>query len=255
MRHEPTVLIVDDDSDMRLYCAKALESEGYQTVVSSNAAAALDALGRRPVSLLITDFQLGPPAPRLAGHPRSRPVLTGVGLMQRALAVCPGLRVVFMSAYGDQLLSANGIDPAKQPLLRKPFHIEALRRVVREAMEAPAPPLAKQVAAISAVLVPRAHPRFQVNHAVIFTGRVNGHGVVSNLSLGGCHIQSSHIVQPDTYLTVLLTLADNMQPLKVNVSVVRWTRPRAFGIEFRYIEEPIRERLTYYLSILSHSSQ
>lgn len=255
MRREPTVLIVDDDSDMRLYCAKALESEGYQTIVSSNASAALDALGRRPVSLLITDFQLGPPAPRLAGHPRSQPAVTGIGLMQKALAAYPSLRVVFMSAYGDQLLSAKGIDPARQPLLRKPFHIEALRRVVREAMGAPAPSLAEQAVAPPAVLVPRAHPRFKVNHAVVFTGRVEGHGVVSNLSLGGCHIESSRVVQPDTYLTVHVTLPDNAQPLKVNVAVVRWTRPGVFGVEFRYIEQPIRERLAHYLSMLSQSSQ
>lgn len=255
MRRESTVLIVDDDSDMRLYCAKALESEGYQTVVSSNAAAALVALGRRPVSLLITDFQLGPPAPRLAGHPRSQPILTGVGLMQKALAIHPALRVVFMSAHGDQLLRAKGIDLAKQPLLRKPFHIESLRRVVREVMQAPAPALAEPVAAPAAVLMPRAHPRFKVHHAVIFTGRVDGHGVVSNLSLGGCHIESACVVRPDTYLTVHLTLPDAVQPLKINVAVVRWTRPGAFGLEFRYIEQPIRERLAHYLSMLSQSSQ
>jgi two-component system, cell cycle response regulator CpdR len=254
MSCEPTVLIVDDDSDMRLYCAKALESEGYQTVVSSNAAAALDALGRRPVSLLITDFQLGPPAPRLADHPRSQPALTGVGLMQKALAVSPGLRVVFMSAYGDRLLRAKGIDPAKQPLLHKPFHVESLRRVVREAMQAPAASVAQQAVLAAAVLVPRAHPRFLVNHAVAFTGRVNGDGVVSNLSLGGCHIQSSSLVQPDTYLTVLLALPDTVQLLKINVAVVRWTRPGAFGLEFRYMEQPIRERLEHYLSMLGHSS-
>jgi two-component system, cell cycle response regulator CpdR len=250
MRHEPTVLIVDDDSDMRLYCAKALESEGYQTVVSSNAAAALETLARRPVSLLITDFQLGPPIPRLAGHPRSQPILTGVGLMQKALAVYPGLRVVFMSAYGDRLLSAKGIDPTKQPLLRKPFHIESLRRVVREAMQAPAPALTEQAVRPAAVIVPRAHPRFQVHHGVVFTGQVDGLGVVSNLSLGGCYIESPYVVQPDTYLTVLLTLPDTVQPLKVNVAVVQWTRPGAFGLEFRYIEQPIRERLAHYLSVL-----
>ncbi|HKN86577.1 MAG TPA: PilZ domain-containing protein [Nitrospiraceae bacterium] len=251
MRHKPTVLIVDDDSDMRVYCAKALESEGYRTIVSSNAAAALDALGRQPINLLITDFLLGPPVPRLAGHPRSRPVLTGVGLMQKALAGYPDLRVVLMSAYGDQLLHTPGMDPKKQPMLRKPFHAESLRLVVHEALHVQATPAAQQDALPEAVLVPRAHPRFQVNHAVIFTGRVEGQGVVSNLSLGGCHIQSSHLVRPDTYLTVLLTLPDIVQPLKINVAVVRWTRPGVFGLEFRYVEQSVRERLARYLSMLS----
>jgi CheY-like chemotaxis protein len=52
--HSPTVLIVDDDSDMRLYCAKALQGEGYTTVSASNVSAALEALGRQPVNLLLT---------------------------------------------------------------------------------------------------------------------------------------------------------------------------------------------------------
>lgn len=255
MRHEPTILIVDDDSDMRLFCAKALESEGYRTVVSSNAATALDALGRQSVSLLITDFQLGPPASRLAGSRRSQPVLNGVGLAQKAVAAYPGLHVVFMSAYGDELLSRKGVDPAKQPLLRKPFHAESLRRVVRDALQARAMPSAQQAAPPAPMLVPRAHPRFHVNHAVVFTGRVDGHGVVSNLSLGGCHIQSACVVRSDTYLTVLLTLPDIVQPLKINVAVVRWTRPGAFGLEFRYVELPVRERLARYLSMLSQSLQ
>jgi CheY-like chemotaxis protein len=254
MPHKPTVLIVDDDSDMRVYCAKALESEGYRTIVSSNAAAALDALGRHPVKLLITDFQLGPPTPRLAGHSRSQPVLTGVGLMKKALAGYPDLRVVLMSAYGDQLLNTPGMDPKKQPLLRKPFHAESLRLVVNDTLYAQATPSVQQDALPEAVLVPRAHPRFQVNHAVVFTGRVEGQGVVSNLSLGGCHIQSSRLVRPDTYLTVLLTLPDTVQPLKINVAVVRWTRPGVFGLEFRYVERAVHDRLARYLSMLSQST-
>jgi CheY-like chemotaxis protein len=253
MRHEPTVLIVDDDSDMRLYCAKALESEGYRTVVSSNAAAALDMLGRRSISLLITDFHLGPPTPRLAGGRRSQPVLNGVGLAQKAVAAYPGLRVVFMSAYGEELLRIKGVDPANQPLLRKPFHAESLRLVVHDALQAHATSSAQQAAV--PVLIPRAHPRFPVNHAVVFTGRVDGHGIVSDLSLGGCHIQSPCVVRPDTYLTVLLTLPDIVQPLKINVAVVRWTRPGVFGLEFRYLELPVRERLARYVSMLSQSLQ
>ena len=256
MRHEPTVLIVDDDSDMRLYCAKALESEGYRTVVSSNAAAALDVLGRRSVSLLITDFHLGPPAPRLAGSRRFQPVLNGVGLAQKAVAAYPDLRVIFMSAYGEELLRTKGVDPANQPLLRKPFHAESLRLVVHDVLQTRAMPSAQHAAAAPApVLIPRAHPRFPVNHAVVFTGRVDGHGMVSNLSLGGCHIQSSCVVRPDTYLTVLLTLPDIVQPLKINVAVVRWTRPGVFGLEFRYLELRVRERLARYVSMLSQSLQ
>lgn len=65
-----------------------------------------------------------------------------------------------------------------------------------------------------------------------FFGRVDGHGTVSNLSLNGCQIQSSCLVRPDTYLTLLLSLPDVPQPLKINVAVVRWNRPKVCDVEF-----------------------
>lgn len=248
--HAPTVLIVDDDSDMRLYCAKALQSEGYATVSTSNASTALEVLGRRQVDLLLTDFQLGPSAFRLSERSRPKLCLTGVELMELALESHPGLPVVFISAYGDQMMATKGLDTGKQPLLRKPFQAESLRRVVTETLQKDATVPTSAVAPGS-LLVPRAHPRFQVNHAVLFTGRADGHGTVSNLSLNGCQVQSSCMVRPDSYLTLLLSLPDG--PLKINVAVVRWNRPGLFGVEFRYVEATIRERLSHYLSTLSRS--
>ena len=248
--HSPTVLIVDDDSDMRLYCAKALQGEGYTTVSASNVSAALEALGRQPVNLLLTDYQLGPSAFRLAGAMRAKPVLTGADLLHLALKAQPRLSVVVMSAYGDQDLTIKGLDAGRHPLLHKPFQAESLRRVVRDTLEKGAMALTSEAMPAPA-LIPRAYPRFQVNHAVLFFGRVDGHGTVSNLSLNGCQIRSSCMVRPDTYLTLLLSLPD--APLKINVSAVRWNRPGVFGVEFRYVEATLHERLTQYLSTLNPS--
>jgi CheY-like chemotaxis protein len=246
----PTVLIVDDDSDMRLYCAKALHSEGYATVSTSNASTALEVLGRQPVDVLLTDFQLGPPAFRLAGSPEARPSVTGVGLMQLALAAHPRLSVVFISAYGDHMLTTKGFDPGKQAFLRKPFQAESLRRVVRDTLEKVETLPASEGMPVPA-LTQRAHPRFKVSHAVLFSGRVDGHGTVSNLSLNGCQVRSSCTVRSDTYLTLLLSLPD--APVKIDVAVVRWNRQGVFGVEFRYVEASIRARLDQYLSMLNPS--
>ena len=248
--HSRTVLIVDDDSDMRLYCAKALQSEGYGIVSTSNASTALAVLGRQPVDLLLTDFQLGPSVFRLSERSRPEPSITGVGLMELALVSNPGLPVVFISAYGEQMMATKGFDAGKQPLLRKPFQAESLRRIVTETLQKDATVPASAVVPVPP-LIPRGHPRFQVNHAVLFTGRVDGHGAVSNLSLNGCQVQSSCMVRPDTYLTLLLSLPD--APLKINVAVVRWNRPGVFGVEFRYVEATIRERLNQYLATLNRS--
>jgi CheY-like chemotaxis protein len=247
--HGSTVLIVDDDSDMRLYCAKALESEGYATVLSGNGQAALEVLGRQPIGLLITDFQLAPSSLRLVGGPRRAPVLNGIGLVQRALASHPALRVIFISAHGEQVLATKGFDASKIPLLRKPFNAESLRRVVQDALQEGMTPVTRQVMPTPA-LIPRRHPRFQVAQAAVFSGGADGEGMVKNLSIGGCQIQSSCMVPLDTYLTLLITLPDARQPFKINVAVVRWARPGVFGLEFRHVERHIHERLAKYLSTL-----
>jgi PilZ domain len=147
-------------------------------------------------------------------------------------------------------LSIRGFDAGRPPLARKPFQVESLRRVVRGTLDKGATPVTSEAMPVPELMT-RAHPRFQVRHAVLFSGRVDGHGTVSNLSLNGCQIQSSCMVRPDTYLTLLLSLSD--APLKINVAVVRWNRPGVFGVEFRYVEATIRERLAQYLSTLNAS--
>jgi hypothetical protein len=146
-------------------------------------------------------------------------------------------------------VTTKGFDAGKMPL-RKPFSAESLRQVVQDATEKGATSSTPETMPV-AVLTPRAHPRFQVTDAVLFSGRVDGHGMVSNLSLKGCQIQSSCMVRPDTYLTLLLSLPD--APLKINVAVVRWSRRRVFGVEFRYVEATTHERLVQYLSTLNPS--
>lgn len=241
------ILIVDDDSDMRLFCAKVLESEGYTTMGVNSGSAALEVIREQQIDLLLTDFQLGPPSLRLVTERRRIPVLNGFHLMQKSLLSHPTLPVVFISAYGKQLLAANGFNPTEQPFLQKPFNADALRRVVKDTLtNAASKPMPPPQPALS----PRAYPRFQVNHAVAFYGPVNGDGMVKNLSLRGCEVQSSCIVRPDTYLTLVLTLPGDLKPLKVNVAVVRWVHPGRFGMEFRYVEQGVSDRLEHYLSTL-----
>jgi two-component system response regulator (stage 0 sporulation protein F) len=240
------ILIVDDDSDTRLFCTKALQSEGYTTITAANGVAALEVIREQQIDLMLTDFQLAPPVLRLMDSRRRLPFLNGIGLMQKALLSHPNLPVVFISAHGKQLLAANGVDPLKQPLLQKPFNADALRHTVKEVLALAA---SKPVAPTPTV-TQRAYPRFQVNHAVTFCGPVIGEGVVKNLSLGGCEIQSSCIIRPDTYLTLLLAFPKELKPLKINVAVVRWARSGGFGVEFRHVEKQISDSLAHYFSTL-----
>jgi hypothetical protein len=92
MRHERprTVLVVDDDSDMRLYCAKALESEGYRTRLSSNATGVGSA--RPPVGRSSPDRFLIGAFGASNGGLQSKPALTVIILIERAMLLFQSAR-------------------------------------------------------------------------------------------------------------------------------------------------------------------
>jgi PAS domain S-box-containing protein len=117
-----TVLVVDDDADVRATAASALRVLGYRVLEAGNGHAALTTLGREPeVALLLADLIL----------PGG---MAGAELAARALGVCPNLKVLHTSAFsqpGLRELSA----PAGTDLLHKPYAIGELARRVRAVLD------------------------------------------------------------------------------------------------------------------------
>ena len=112
---QKTILLVEDDTDVREYLAEVLEKGGFHVLVTPNAGAALDLLRRgEPVDLLLTDIRM--------------PGVNGVELSRRAAAVRPGLKMLFVSGYAGDL--ATGLDAAR--LISKPVRPETLLRRIEE---------------------------------------------------------------------------------------------------------------------------
>ncbi|MBS0393478.1 MAG: PAS domain S-box protein [Proteobacteria bacterium] len=119
---DETVLVVDDDADVRATAASALRVLGYRVLEAGNGHAALATLSREPdVALLLADLIL----------PGGMP---GAELAARALGLRAGLRVLHTSAFsqpGLRELSA----PAGTELLHKPYAIGELARRVRTVLD------------------------------------------------------------------------------------------------------------------------
>src|SRR5262249_32484029 len=73
----------------------------------------------RPVHLLVTDLIM--------------PRMGGAELAKHALALSPGLRTIYVSAYDGQAL-LHGAPAAGQPLLQKPFSMADLPKPVRASL-------------------------------------------------------------------------------------------------------------------------
>jgi PAS domain S-box-containing protein len=120
LRGDETVLVVEDEPEVRAIATKFLASLGYRVHAARDADEALHLLRATPdVRLLFSDVMLGAGA-------------TGVELAQAALAEHPALAVLLTS--GDERASADDAAGAFA-LLRKPYRIEELARAVREALE------------------------------------------------------------------------------------------------------------------------
>ena len=109
-----TILLVEDNEDVRDVTKLQLERMGYKVVTGATGAEGLERLNSYPeISLLLCDIVL-------AGG------MDGVEVARRATTSRPNLRVVFMSGYSTHTdLPALGALPTAR-LLRKPFHNDEL---------------------------------------------------------------------------------------------------------------------------------
>ena len=113
-----TVLVVDDETGIRLALGRALGREGYDVLSAANGAEALRLLAARPdVDVVVTDLTM--------------PEMTGEQLVARLATERPGMPVVLMSGYSARLLDGPR---SAHPFLQKPFPIEHFLRTVADAL-------------------------------------------------------------------------------------------------------------------------
>ena len=118
-----TVLVVEDDEQLRRLTHRALAAQGYEVLEADRGRSALDAARRHegPIDLLVTDLVM--------------PDTNGPKLAETLRAARPGLRVLFMSGYPDGAIVHHGMLEAGVAYLAKPFTTEAITRKVREVLE------------------------------------------------------------------------------------------------------------------------
>jgi signal transduction histidine kinase/CheY-like chemotaxis protein len=129
LRRSGVVLLVEDDPAVREYARRGLEAAGYTVLAAAGAHQAVRASERwgEGIDVLLTDLVMpGAHGPELAAQIR----------MQR-----PGIGVVFMSGYAEDVLGRGGELRASGEFLPKPFSVEALSRAVGRAADAGRPEL------------------------------------------------------------------------------------------------------------------
>ncbi|MGH7232335.1 MAG: PilZ domain-containing protein [Nitrospiraceae bacterium] len=101
--------------------------------------------------------------------------------------------------------------------------------------------------------VERQHPRFPLQLPVSFSGNQEGTGIVKNLSLGGCQVESQTEAYAGDYLSLKMQLTEGDSPLTVDAAAVRWSEGYTFGLSFDWLKPQEQDRLNRFLSTLQVS--
>jgi len=134
-RSTETILVVEDDKDVRTYSTESLRELGYSVLQATDAMSALRILDDHPeIALLFTDVGL--------------PGLNGRELVDRARKKRPRLRVLFTTGYARNAIVHQGRLDAGVELLTKPFNRTQLAVRIRDVMDARQEPAGTQRVAL-----------------------------------------------------------------------------------------------------------
>ena len=115
-----TVLVVEDQEEVRKYAVAVLKGYGYRVMPVESAGEAALACQRERIDLVLTDVVM--------------PHVSGRELADRLETLHPGIKVLFMSGYTDNVIEHHGVLEEGAEFIQKPFSPEQLATKVRMAL-------------------------------------------------------------------------------------------------------------------------
>lgn len=106
------ILLAEDDNDMRVFLARALERAGHEVRSFGEGASAFEDLKSNEIDLLLTDIVM--------------PEMDGIELARRAAELDPALKIMFITGFAAVALHPDSDAPKDAKILSKPFHLREL---------------------------------------------------------------------------------------------------------------------------------
>jgi two-component system cell cycle sensor histidine kinase/response regulator CckA len=118
-----TILVAEDNAEVREMVRRVLRGQGYRVLEARNGAEALQVVAdaSSPIHLLLTDVVM--------------PEVGGSVLADQLMALRPGIKVLYMTGYAGHTVAHLGEQDAGMAILEKPFGPPALARKVRAVLD------------------------------------------------------------------------------------------------------------------------
>jgi two-component system nitrogen regulation response regulator NtrX len=117
----PTVLVLDDEKNIRKSIELALEQEGFQVLTAPDVSSALRTLHERIVEVLIIDIQLGE--------------IDGITFFRKTQADGFAIPAIFISGHATLTQAAQAVKSGGFDFIEKPFSAEKIVVTVRRCLE------------------------------------------------------------------------------------------------------------------------
>ncbi len=116
-----TVLIVEDEPEVRMLIARMLRREGYDVLEAADGESAVQlAKGPERIDLLLTDVVM--------------PGMSGSVLVTRVKELRADIKIIYMSGYTHDMIDRHGVFEPGTAFLQKPFSARALGRAVHDVL-------------------------------------------------------------------------------------------------------------------------
>ncbi|HNU68199.1 MAG TPA: transporter substrate-binding domain-containing protein [Myxococcota bacterium] len=116
-----TVLLAEDEKGLFMLLSDVLKDAGYRVMAADRPLRALELAQETRPDILVTDVVM--------------PEMSGKELAARIKQIHPNLKVLYMSGYPRDTISAHGILSSDVDLLNKPFSLEEFQRTVRQVLD------------------------------------------------------------------------------------------------------------------------
>ncbi len=121
MNKKKSILVVDDESIVRVSCKRILEPEGFLVDLAADGYEAIELIKKQSYDIIITDLKM--------------PKMDGLEVLQWIKKNSPASKVIVITGFSTPEIAERSVEAGATKYLEKPFTPETLISVVQSAMK------------------------------------------------------------------------------------------------------------------------